>query len=112
MPDDQQTNVGAQRMHEMPSPESLHDTTDRTLEQDRGPFADEAAVVWDRVAQHDDVSKTQSSGDAATKVSAEHVTHLQYRQRYIFDARSSPHGAEYYPESLDSQENRKAAQQG
>jgi len=96
----------------VPPPETLHDTTDRELEQSRGPFRDEAEVVWDRVATHDDLSKAQSSGDAAAKVSAEHVTHLQYRGRSIFDARSSPHGAQYYPDSLDSLENRKAAQQG
>ncbi|MGZ6392321.1 MAG: hypothetical protein ACXWQZ_24030 [Ktedonobacterales bacterium] len=80
-----------------------HDPTD--LEDEfHGPFRDETDVMADPVAQHDDISKTQSSSDAAAEVSAEHVSELLYQPGYIFDPRSSPRGVEYNPAYPDSVE--------
>jgi hypothetical protein len=82
-----------------------HDPTDPDRDEVRyGPFRDETEVVVDPVAQHDDIAKTQSSSDAAAKVSAEHVSELLYEPGYIFDPRSSPQGVEYQPAYPDSVE--------
>ena len=69
------------------------------------PFRDEADVLTDHVAQHDDISTTQSSSTGTAHVSAEHVSNLLYQPGYIWDPRSSPQGVDYYPAYPDSSED-------
>lgn len=76
-----------------------------SAEVGHGPFRDEADVLVDRAAQHDDISKTQSSSNAAVEVSAEHVSELLYESGYTWDPRSYPQGVEYYPAYPDSSQN-------
>ncbi len=76
-----------------------------------GPFRDETEVMVDHAAQQDDISKTQSSGNAAVEVGADHVSDLLYEPGYIWDARSSPQGVEYYPESAGSREQKTTAEE-
>ena len=65
---------------------------------DRGsPFEEQARVMFDPTASHDDVSRVQTRADMAAEVSGEHVQSLLYEPGYIFDPRSSPRGALYYP---------------
>lgn len=78
-----------------------HNPTDR-VDELHGPFRDEAEVMVDHAAQQDDISKTQSRGNAAVEVSADHVSDLLYEPGYIWDPRSSLQGVEYYPEYPDS----------
>ncbi len=81
------------------------------VEDLHGPFRDETEVLVDHAAQQDDISKTQSSGNAAVEVSADHVSELLYEPGYIWEPQSSPHGMEYYPESPDSGEHHTTAEQ-
>jgi hypothetical protein len=81
------------------------------VEELHGPFRDEAEVMVDHAAQQDDISKTQSSGNAAVEVSADHVSALLYEPGYIWDPRSSPQGVEYYPESPGRREHDTRAEQ-
>lgn len=83
----------------------------KRVEELRGPFHNEADVMVDHAAQHDDISKTQSRSNAATEVSAQHVSDLLYEPGYIWDPRSSPQGVEYYPEYPDSSEDKTTAAQ-
>lgn len=89
-----------------------HDRVDRVQEL-HGPFRDEADVVIDHAAQHDDISKTQLSGNAAVEVSAEHVSELLYETRDVWDPRESPGYNAYSPASPDRQaeEGSRAAQE-
>ncbi len=80
-------------------------------EERLGPFRDEADVMTDRVAQHDDISTTQSSSAGTVHVSAEHVSNLLYQPGYIWDPRSSPQGVDYYPAYPDSSEDETTAVQ-
>jgi|SRR5579884_3035570 len=95
----------------MLEPSELHDPTNREIEEEGGPFQREAEVVYDPVAQHDDISYVQAVADAAAHVSGEHYTHLTYTAGYIWDPRSSPRGVSYYPGSLDAREDWAAHQQ-
>ena len=74
----------------------------KRADEPHSPFRYEAEVMVDRVAQHDDITKTQVRADGAADVSAEHVSELLYDPGYVWDPRPFPRGVEYYPAYPDS----------
>lgn len=75
---------------------------EKRADEPHSPFRYEAEVMVDRVAQQDDITKTQVEADGAADVSAEHVSELLYEPGYVWDPRLSPGYAEYYPSYPDS----------
>ncbi len=51
-------------------------------EREQSPFAFEKDVVTDTVAQRDEISKAQTSGEAAAQLSATHTLGLLYEPGY------------------------------
>ncbi len=72
------------------------ESTGSEIEQ-RTPFQDEAQLLSDPNALHDDISRVTTQADEAAEVASEHTRNLLYDPGYIYDPRSSPHGARYYP---------------
>ncbi len=80
----------------MEEPMSKLDSTRRDIERGT-PFEDESKLMADPNAVHDDISRVQTRADEAATVAGEHVQNLLYEPGYIYDPRSGPDGARYYP---------------
>ena len=79
-----------------PQAERERDSTQ--LDVERGtPFVGAERLLADPNAIHDDQSRVATRSDETPKVAAEHVQNLLYEPGYIFDPRSGPYGARYYP---------------
>jgi hypothetical protein len=61
------------------------------------PFIDEERLLADPNAIHDDQSRVATRSVETAAVAAEHTRNLLYESGYIFDPRSGPYGARYYP---------------